>query len=296
MKRLGCLMVLLVVMFSASMSVEASVGTKRQLAEDYIRRITTLEDGELHIAKKKYKEGYIELGPRKYREVTDIIDGRKYTEFRDEDNRGYYSDQRIITPVVLADGVTTVYYALTNVMLFSDMESGALLDISVPKKVSDLTNEYEVKADTDRASNILGGFAPILEIVLGMLVVITTLGMTVYTAMDTLYIAFPAFRHKTNYITETIVIDTFWGYLLVDETTKGEIKSRWVTDEALYAIEQGSLGGDKSPWQIYLSKRVLNYIMLSILLVILLTNNLTIITGLAVKLISGVIEVLTNIV
>ena len=76
----------------------------------------------------------------------------------------------------------------------------------------------------------------------------------------------------------------------------GETKLRFVSDDAVYAVfstETSQTG--RNPFIVYFGKRVISYIVLAILLFILLTDNITIFTDIAIKAVSGVLEIIQNI-
>ena len=156
--------------------------------------------------------------------------------------------------------------------------------------MSDITVGLNIKADTQTASTALSGFVPILSTVLGLMVVLISIGMTVFSAFDLCYIAFPVFRNKCEDMKQS------GNRMGTKQGSNGETKLRFVSDDAQYAvIAADTTQSGKNPFVIYFSKRLLSYIILAILLFILLTGNITIFTNLALKGVSGILELIGNI-
>lgn len=163
-------------------------------------------------------------------------------------------------------------------------------DTQAAADVSDITVGLNIKADTQTASTALSGFVPILSTVLGLMVVLISIGMTVFSAFDLCYIAFPVFRNKCEDMKQS------GNRMGTKQGSNGETKLRFVSDDAQYAvIAADTTQSGKNPFVIYFSKRLLSYIILAILLFILLTGNITIFTNLALKGVSGILELIGNI-
>ena len=154
--------------------------------------------------------------------------------------------------------------------------------------VSNITDGLKIGADTAGATALLSGFAPIISLVVGVIVVLVTMGMTLFTAFDIAYIAFPVFRNKCE---EQKMNGT--GYN-VKKDSSGNVSLRFVTDDAQYAVSEGTIENGKSPWGIYFRKRIMSYILLAIVLFILLTGNISMITNIALNIVSGIMNVLSG--
>lgn len=154
--------------------------------------------------------------------------------------------------------------------------------------VSNITDGLKIGADTAGATALLSGFAPIISLVVGVIVVLVTMGMTLFTAFDIAYIAFPVFRNKCE---EQKMNGT--GYN-VKKDSNGNVSLRFVTDDAQYAVSEGTIENGKSPWGIYFRKRIMSYILLAIVLFILLTGNISMITNIALNIVSGIMNVLSG--
>ena len=154
--------------------------------------------------------------------------------------------------------------------------------------VSTITDGLNIGADTAGATALLSGFAPIISLVVGVIVVLVTMGMTLFTAFDIAYIAFPVCRNKCE---EQKMNGT--GYN-VKKDSSGNVSLRFVTDDAQYAVSEGTIENGKSPWGIYFRKRIMSYILLAIVLFILLTGNISMITNIALNIVSGIMNVLSG--
>ena len=154
--------------------------------------------------------------------------------------------------------------------------------------VSTITDGLNIGADTSGATALLSGFAPIISLVIGVITVLVTMGMTLFTAFDIAYIAFPVFRNKCE---EQKMNGT--GYN-VKKDSSGNVSLRFVTDDAQYAVSEGTIENGKSPWGIYFRKRIMSYVLLAIVLFILLTGNISMITNIALNIVSGIMNVLSG--
>ena len=154
--------------------------------------------------------------------------------------------------------------------------------------VSTITDGLNIGADTAGATALLSGFAPIISLVVGVIVVLVTMGMTLFTAFDIAYIAFPVFRNKCE---EQKMNGT--GYN-VKKDSNGNVSLRFVTDDAQYAVSEGTIENGKSPWGIYFRKRIMSYVLLAIVLFILLTGNISLITNIGLNIVSGIMNVLSG--
>ena len=158
----------------------------------------------------------------------------------------------------------------------------------VSQDMSNMTNGLEVKANTQTAVDTLEGFVPIVNILLGILTVLITLGLAVFTAFDVCYIVFPVFRNKCD------DAKVSGQGPMVAKTANGGTKLRWVSDEAQYVVDQCSVTQGGNPLMAYLKKRIVAYILVSVILFILLTGNITIITNIALKVVSYIMDILAS--
>lgn len=169
---------------------------------------------------------------------------------------------------------------------FANRLDQAYKSAKVTDDTVNITNGLDISANTSQATDMLSGVIPIVNIFLGLVVVLITAGLAVFTACDVMYITMPVFRNKCE---DAKAAGTGPA---VTKTANGGTKLRFVTDEAIYAVNNCGLDTGKNPLTVYLGKRVLAYIIVSILLFILLTGNISIITNIAVKVVSGLMNVL----
>lgn len=199
------------------------------------------------------------------------------------------------TPVVCPDG-NTYYYDAGQAQSIIDsatkIEGTNQKASEGQKAVEDYSSEIGdlgLKADVGTATGMLSGFMGVLRTLLGIIVVLISVGMTVFSAFDLCYIAFPVFRntcedHKQN------------GGMMAKQGKNGESKLRFVSDDAQYAVVAAdTTQSGKNPFVIYFGKRLLSYLVLAILLFILLTGKVTVFTDIAIRLVSGLINILQGI-
>ena len=152
-------------------------------------------------------------------------------------------------------------------------------------KVNNITDGLSPEADTQGAVEVLSGFVPVLNLVLGIITTLITLGLAVFTSFDIVYITFPVFREKCE--NQKMA----GSGALVSKTASGESKLRWVSDEAQFAVKNASLEQGQNPLVSYFKNRVVTYIVVAVILFILLTGNIQIITNIVLKLVSGIMNI-----
>lgn len=198
------------------------------------------------------------------------------------------ADEKYSNPVTLSDGVTVVYYNPEQLDALETMANKVANSEKVGEKVNQMTEGFALEADVAAASTMLSGFKPILQLVIGIIVLLITFGMTLFSSFDVAYIAFPVFRNKCeDYKQEG-------NRMMTKKTSNGGTQLRWVTDEAQYAVQASTTEGGTSPWGIYFKKRVISYIFLAIILFTLVTGNISIITDVALKVVQGIMDVLSS--
>lgn len=201
----------------------------------------------------------------------------------------------------LKDG-TTVYIAPgneTNVSsTINNLNSKAAADQSAANEqyvqrqdraATDL-GQISVTPDIKKANNMLSGFMPLLDMIVSVVIVGVTLGMTLFTAFDICYIEFPIFRNKCEDAKAS-------GNKMMTRTDSktGETKLRIVTDEAQYAIQAAdTIQSGQNPLVIYFKKRFVAILLLAIVLFILLTGNMSVFSKIALKLVSGIISIIQS--
>lgn len=166
-----------------------------------------------------------------------------------------------------------------TVYVHNDADSAALGKISA-HATQGLLNQANVNPDTGAAMGLLSGIMPALNVVLGLMVVVISIGMSVFSALDIIYLAFPAFRSMVDNSVER-------GDKGTTRTTKdGTVTSRWVTQDAILAAKDAEKT-QGSPWGSYFKRRILAYVFLAAILFILLTGNIFSITTLVTNALQG---------
>lgn len=186
-----------------------------------------------------------------------------------------------------AIGDTVVYWKSTNDKALGASITRATNNNDASKKMEGLTNNLDISADTAGAGVMLSGLQPVINLALGIIATLIMFGMAISTSLDLCYIAFPTFRNKAE------DAKTSGNSMMTRKNSNGDTSLRWVTDDAQYAISSTvTEGTGRSPYSVYFKKRVASYIFLTIIMFILLTGNITLITDIALKIVSGVLEVL----
>jgi hypothetical protein len=165
-----------------------------------------------------------------------------------------------------------------TVYVHKDADTKALGKISA-HATQGLLNQANVNPDTGAAMGLLSGIMPALNVVLGLMVVVISIGMSVFSALDIIYLAFPAFRLMVDNSIEQ-------GGKGTRTTKDGTVTSRWVTQDAILAAQDAE-NTNGSPWGPYFKRRVLAYVFLAIILFILLTGNIFSITTLVTNALQG---------
>lgn len=169
-----------------------------------------------------------------------------------------------------------------NIVIKREQASGDLENI---------VGELDVGADTETATGLLDGFSEGISTVLGFVVIVVSAGTTLFTAIDICYISFPVFRTKCEEAKQT-----GQGIMVSNKVNKatGENKLRFISDDAQYAIVNCTVENGKNPYITYFGKRIVSYIVLTVLMFILLSGNITVITSLTLRLVSGVLDLIGN--
>lgn len=159
----------------------------------------------------------------------------------------------------------------------------------ITEDVKMISDSLDIKADVETAGMAISGFVPLISAGLGVLVTLISVGMTISSAIDLCYIAFPVFRNKCEDVKAS------GNSMMTKKGSGGESKLRFVTDDAQYAVQAAdTVQSGKNPFVIYFKKRVLSYVILAILLFILMTGNITVITNIALRVVSGILEIIST--
>jgi hypothetical protein len=204
--------------------------------------------------------------------LTQYVGGRELDAGSPVDLTDYHNIP--VASVASQDGPTqgvTVY-------VHKDADTKALGKISA-HVTQGLLDQAGVNPDTGTAMGLLSGIMPALNVVLGVMVVVISIGMTVFSALDIIYLAFPAFRSMVDNSVEQ-------GGKGTRTTKDGTVTSRWVTQDAIMAAQDAEQT-QGSPWGPYFKRRILAYVFLAIILFILLTGNIFKLTTLVTNALQG---------
>ena len=161
----------------------------------------------------------------------------------------------------------------------------------VSNTIQGINTSLSLRPDTQTAMTGLSGFIPAINVVLGLIVTIITAGMTLLTGCDVFFISFPPFRGMCeNMKAEGKNVSTSRS------EKAGDTRLKFISDEAEFAIrstETAQTG--KSPLIVYLQKRSIALVMTSVVLFILITGNLDVVTNIALKAVSGIINIIQSI-
>ena len=151
-----------------------------------------------------------------------------------------------------------------------------------------ITHGLDWQPDTEGAVMALGGFRDSINMILGIVVTLITVGLAVFTAADVCYIVFPVFRGKCDE-------QKMQGSgPMVQKTANGSTKLRFVSDEAVFAVQHATLEQGANPLMSYFKNRLITYIVVAIILFILLTGNISLITDIALRMVSGIMNLLSS--
>lgn len=192
--------------------------------------------------------------------------------------------------VTTSDGTQVIYYydpndtASINTMI---AKSEAADDVS--NKINSMTTDLGIQADTGTATALLSGAIPIVNALLGFLVLIINIAMFIFTALDIAYIVAPQFKETCD--------NTAASHPGQAKTSSGgEPRFKWITDNAVYALKAANtVETGKNPLWIYLKSRVWTYMILAVVDFILLTGNITVFMNAALKVADGVLDLISNI-
>ncbi len=160
---------------------------------------------------------------------------------------------------------------------------------SLKSKVNSIGENFDVEADTEGAGVMLVGIQPLVSLVVGLLAYAVVIGMSLFTALDIVYITMPVFRNKVEEMKQSGN-----GIMVKSDRKTGEAKLRWVTDEAQHAVMMCGIDTGKNPLGMYFKKRIFAYVLVAIVIYILLTGNIQLIVNIAINFVSGVLDALSS--
>ena len=147
--------------------------------------------------------------------------------------------------------------------------------------------DVNVRADVGSANDLVSGFEPVINLVIGILAWVIVIGLPLITALDVCYITIPFVREKADDVKASGGMGTKTG-------KDGSTKLRWISDEAQHAVETIDLDAGRSPLKTYLKSRIGAFVMVAIILYLLIGGQITVVTQLAVRLVSGIMNILSG--
>jgi hypothetical protein len=157
---------------------------------------------------------------------------------------------------------------------------------TVGNKIRDYTQEVNIEPDVAGATLMMSGFIPILNIFVGLIVWAILSVLFLSAAIDILYIALPSVQEKCDNMRDN------GGVMAHHDKKSGEDKVRFISREAVRAVNDSNLSMGKSPYKIYLGDSILKFVMIAVLLTLLLTGQINVIMEVAVKAVNGLVEVI----
>lgn len=148
-----------------------------------------------------------------------------------------------------------------------------------------ITENMGLKADVDGAQQYTSGFVPVVNKFLGTMVIVITISMFLFTAVDILFITMPSFQ-------EAVATNAENGGVMASKSKHKDI--RFITREAQYAVKNCTIENGKNPLIVYGWKRLGAHLVLAVLLVVLLSGNLNVFTNIATRLTIGIINAISG--
>lgn len=169
------------------------------------------------------------------------------------------------------------------------------------KDVQNLLDENlpNIQPDVKGALITFEGVQGAISWVIGMAVILITVGMTLFTATDIFFLTFPPFQQfcESVKVQGASGTNAAAGFAVSKARSEkaGSTRLKFVTDEAEYAYSAAQTAQTgKSAIVIYFGKRAFAIVFTTIALFILVTGNITIITNIALKAVSGIIELINK--
>ena len=186
--------------------------------------------------------------------------------------------------------LTTYYYRMIDESYIVAEINNVMDAEQINQQIQDITNGLNLRADTESATETVKGAVPLVNWALGLIVLVVTMLLALYTGSDILYLAFPVFRTKC----EADLREGNTG-MNVKKGSNGQCQYRFISDEAVRAYNKSVIeGGGKQPYISYAISRSWAYISLALLMTILLTGNASIFLEIGVKLGRGLIDIIQN--
>lgn len=189
-----------------------------------------------------------------------------------------------------AGNSATYYYSADNSDAIASAIGASTTNQTIDM-VNDITADLNIKADTAGAAGVVGGFVPIVNVIVGIGVLAVILLLLMYTMMDVLFLAFPVFRTFSQN-----QLQNGKSNAMVKTNSSGEAQYRFISDDAVRAYQQSIVeGGNKQPYIKYLLSRAWAYIALATITVVLLTGNYGVFLNIGIKIGEGIIDMVNSI-
>lgn len=186
-------------------------------------------------------------------------------------------------------GNTVLYYSEESInSLYKESKNSGKTD-RVKESMLNLEEGMGLVANTEGAMEMASGLVPMVELLLGYIVVVMMLGMSLFSGLDMVYIMSPKARSKINNSVQNKIGRN--SAMVSTNKESGEEKARFITDDAIYAVDIALVDG-RSPWPIYFKRRGVTYVFITALIYIYFSGSYSIIARIIVNLISGIFKTL----
>ena len=173
----------------------------------------------------------------------------------------------------VGSGIGTIYVSEAGELeLFS--QAKIIADAEVAKaRVGQAVSGIDLRPDIVGASKALDGLSEPLEMVVGVIFIVVMMGLTVFTALDLLYLTMPIMREKM--------------------AGADGAKSKWITREAIRAVRLCEVdGSEKNSIVTYLRLRIWAFIAVGIVIYIFATGNISLIVNVVLNIVGSFIGAL----
>lgn len=185
---------------------------------------------------------------------------------------------------------TKYYYAESDETAIKEKITNVKTADEIDNQVDDITGGLNVYADTASGTQVVSGVVPLVNLLVGVVLLLITLFLTLYSASDISFLAFPIVREKLMG-----QLEQGQSNAMIKVNKEGQAKYRWVTDDAVGAYEESVVNGSKkNPYLKYFSKRTITYVCIGLLTFVLLTGKVGIFTSIGIKLGKGIINLLAG--
>ena len=201
----------------------------------------------------------------------------------------YYSAQE------LSDKINNIIVAQQSAQQSKEESDKQLEDV---KNLLD-ENLPDIQPNVKGALVIFDGLKDAISWAVGLAVILITVGMTLFTATDIFFLTIPPFQQFCESVKVQGTSGTNAAASFAVSKTRsekaGSTRLKFVTDEAEYAYSTAQTAQTgRSAILIYFGKRAFAIVFTTVALFILLTGNITIITNIALKAVSGLLKLINE--